>query len=196
MSDRPIIFSAEVVSRFWAKVDRNADCWEWRGPRNAKGYGRFHASGASEMAHRTSVRLDGRDIPNGMEVDHICRNRGCVNPSHLRVVTHRENLLSGDTLAARAAAKTECRHGHPLSGDNMVVRSGRRRCRECARIRSSASYEPTTERRRRRHLTKEDVAEIRGRIAAGESHSSIAVKLGVSIATVSNVRNGRIDYGR
>lgn len=198
MTDRPIIFSAPTLARFWSMVtlaDQDA-CWLWIGPTNAKGYGRFHANGASEMAHRTSVRIDGRHIPCGMEVDHGCKNRGCVNPRHLRVVTHQVNLLAGDTVAAASAAKTHCPVGHPYSGDNLINRKGKRRCRECDRARSEARYAPTTTRRRRRHLLASEVSEIRARIAAGQSHSRIAADFSLSVATISNVRNGRANYGR
>lgn len=198
MTDRPIIFSATTVNRFWSFVERHGDddCWEWRGPLNAKGYGRFHANGASEMAHRTAVRLDGRDIPPGLEVDHKCRVRCCVNPAHLRVVTHRVNLLAGNTITAIAAAKTLCPAGHPLNGENLVHRSGKRACRECDRLRAIAAYQPTTSRRRRAHLTKAEVSEIRALITVGQSHTQIAEAMELSIATISNVRNGRGNYGR
>ena len=198
MNDRPILFSAPTVENFWSKVSRSGVdcCWEWTGPLNAKGYGRFHANGASEMAHRTAVRLEGRDIPVGMEVDHICRNRRCVNPDHLRVVTHRENLLAGGTIAAIAAARTHCPKGHPLSGKNLGIRNGKRRCLECDRLRASSAYQPTTTRRRRPHLMQEEVADIRQRIANGQSHAQIARDLSLSVATISRVRNAREDYGR
>lgn len=198
MSAKPIILSAPICDRFWSKVGRGgpSDCWEWTGPINAKGYGRFHAVGASEMAHRTSVRLSGREIPEGFEVDHVCRNRRCVNPAHLRVVTHQENLLAGATIVAAAAARTHCPKGHPLSGTNLSISRGKRRCMECDRLRASLTYVHTTTRRRRRHLTQEEVAGIRRRIENGDSHSQIAGDLRLSVATISRVRNARDDYGR
>lgn len=197
MTTRTITLSAPVIDRFWALVDKQSadDCWPWLGPLNAKGYGRFAANGSVEMAHRSSVRLSGRDIPSDLEVDHICRNRRCVNPSHLRVVTHRQNLLSGETIVAANAAKTHCHNGHPLSGANLVLTVGKRVCKECRRARSEAEYRPTTDRRRRRHLSSEEAAEIRRRIAAGESHSRIADAMTLSVATISNVRNGKHNYG-
>jgi DNA-binding NarL/FixJ family response regulator len=79
---------------------------------------------------------------------------------------------------------------------NLLLRGGKRNCRECNRLRAQDYYQPRTNRRRRAHLTKEEVADIRNRIADGQSHSKIAGALGTSIATVSNVRNGRGDYGR
>lgn len=76
-------------------------------------------------------RLVGR-VPNGLELDHLCRVRNCVNPSHLEPITHRENVLRGKTIAAARAAQTHCVNGHPLSGENLFRQhSGGRRCRTC-----------------------------------------------------------------
>jgi len=194
--DRGIIFSAHGPEgqRFATRVSvRDDDCWEWTGARNKKGYGRF---GSGEMAHRAALRIIGRPVPDGLEVDHLCRNRACVNPDHLEAVTHRENLLRGETITARAAARTQCPAGHPLAGDNVAIREGKRRCRECDRLRNNARYEPTTNRRRRRHLTPREVADILARLAAGEPQSSIAADMNLSQSTVSNVKNGRNNYGR
>ncbi len=198
MADHPILISKKVVETFRSRVDRGSEnsCWLWTGPINNKGYGRFHASGSSEMAHRTSVRLDGREIPDGLEVDHICGVRNCVNPSHLRVVTHRENLLSGNTITAAAASRTHCLKGHPLSGDNLAIRAGKRECRECNRARQFLRYTPTTARRRRPHLTKEEFLEVRRCIDLGQSHSEISKKMNLAISTISRVRNAEKNYGR
>jgi len=70
--------------------------------------------------------------PEGLELDHACRNRGCVNPDHVRPLTHQRNILIGQTLPARAAARTRCREGHPLEGRNLGHKSdGSRYCRTC-----------------------------------------------------------------
>lgn len=193
MADRPILFSAASMDRFWSRVDQKGQdfCWHWLGPINSNGYGRFHAEGRSVMAHRVPVWLSGKLIPSGMEVDHICKNRRCVNPAHLRVVTHRENLLSGDTITAKAAATTHCPAGHELSGDNLLAVPGRRKCRECERSRKSAKYEPTTSRRRAPHLKRSDHDRILKLISEGKSHSTISEMLGVSLSTVSRVRNSK-----
>jgi hypothetical protein len=75
-------------------------------------------------------------IPPDFDIDHLCRNRRCVNPEHLEAVTHRENMVRGDTFAARNAAKTHCSKGHPLSGENLVnQKRGDRVCRICANAR-------------------------------------------------------------
>lgn len=198
MTVRPILFSGKAIERFWSLVDRRGknECWPWLGTKNAKGYGRFHADGKSAMAHRVSMALDDRDVPEGMEAHHVCRNRACVNPSHLSAATHRLNLLSGATITAAAAARTHCPQGHPLSGDNVVIRRAKRSCRECARLRVRGQYRQTFSRRRRDKLTRAEFDEIKQRIRAGESHSVIAHAMTVSIATVSRVRNAEVNYGR
>jgi hypothetical protein len=190
MADRPILFSGPETERFLDNVspEPNTGCWLWAGRVNAKGYGRF---GNGEMAHRTALRLHGVVIPDDKEVDHLCRVRCCVNPDHLDVVTHRENLLRGDTLAAVAAAATHCPAGHPLSGSNVAVRRGKRSCRECDRLRAFRSYKPrNNSRRRRRKLTEPEKNEIRSLISSGLSHSQIAALFDISVGTVSRVRNG------
>lgn len=112
---------------------KSGKCILWPGEITHKGYGRFRCNGRWHSAHRAAYeQYYGVRIPKGMHIDHLCRNRSCINPLHLEVVTPKENLMRGDTIAARNAAKTHCKRGHPLSGDNlMVLRSGSRRCRVC-----------------------------------------------------------------
>lgn len=81
---------------FWSKVEKTDGCWEWRGYRSPKGYGEYRdATGKRTTAHRISWQLAGHDIPEGLTLDHLCRNRGCVNPDHLEPVTNRENVMRG-----------------------------------------------------------------------------------------------------
>jgi hypothetical protein len=78
--------------RFWAKVRRQDDCWEWRGSRNPRGYGKISNKGKLLGAHRVSYEIHKGQIPDGLEIDHLCRNRWCVNPDHLEAVSHAANL--------------------------------------------------------------------------------------------------------
>lgn len=110
-------------------------CWEWQGYVNKYGYGdagrRIDGKYRHIMAHRLAYLTLVGPIPEGMQLDHLCRNRRCVNPAHLEPVTCKENLLRGETHAAANAAKTECPKGHPYDDGNTVRKSGGRSCRAC-----------------------------------------------------------------
>jgi hypothetical protein len=124
-------------TRFWSKVKRgtSTQCWAWQGGKN-RGYGSFFAGSGCEPrvvpAHRWSYEQAVGPIPTGLTLDHLCRNRACVNPAHLQPVSNRDNVLRGIGLSAQNARKTKCPKGHPLSGKNLYVDpSGRRQCRAC-----------------------------------------------------------------
>jgi hypothetical protein len=78
--------------RFWSKVDTSGDCWEWTAGRNNSGYGSFYYTNTPGNAHRYSYILHRGTVPDGMRVDHLCHNKICVNPQHLRLATHKQNL--------------------------------------------------------------------------------------------------------
>jgi hypothetical protein len=124
-----------ISERFWAKVDRlgAGECWEWLGYRSENGYGRFMPvyTIAPLYAHRWSYEATHGPIPKGLQVDHLCRNRSCVNPSHLEVVTPRDNVLRSTNFAAVHARKTHCPQGHPYDQQNTILYRGRRHCRAC-----------------------------------------------------------------
>lgn len=88
-----------MLSRLWPKVRRGTGCWDWLATRTAAGYGQFWAGRYSptgqpllDSAHRVVYEVLVGPIPAGLEIDHLCRNTGCVNPEHLEVVTHAENV--------------------------------------------------------------------------------------------------------
>ena len=95
---------ASDSERFWAKVDKSGDCWDWTGAA-VNGYGVFRINGATRVAHRVSYGWRNGTIPVGAEVDHMCFNRGCVNPDHLRLLSH---SLNGQN---RAAANSNSKSG-------------------------------------------------------------------------------------
>jgi HNH endonuclease len=132
---------AEPQERFWPKVCKSDECWEWTGA-TARGYGRFRLGRRFLTAHRVAYEWLIGPIPEDWQLDHLCRNRACVRPDHLEAVTARENLLRAETsLPAIAAAKTHCPQGHWYGGHNLVITPGRRHCRICRNATSKASRE-------------------------------------------------------
>lgn len=128
-------------ARFWAKVAKTSGCWEWIAHKNQYGYGTYSIQSRSYMAHRVAYELEIGPIPDGLEIDHLCRNRGCVNPAHMEPVTARENTLRGEGITAINAQKTHCPKGHKYTDENTYMKSdGKRVCRECSRTASLAWY--------------------------------------------------------
>jgi hypothetical protein len=111
-------------------------CWIWQGPKDVShGYGNIFLNKKKVPIHRLTYELWVGKIPEGLQIDHLCRVRICCNPMHLEPVTIRENTLRGKTLAARHAAKTHCDNEHELAGDNLYIQpgNGQRVCKACKR---------------------------------------------------------------
>lgn len=138
-----------IEDRFFRKVDAVGICWVWTGYCNKDGYGRFNR-GAQGMgvasAHRWAYEYLVGAIPAGMTLDHLCRNRKCVNPDHLEIVTRGANVLRGHSSPAANARKTRCKHGHEFTHENTYDlnrhHDGRvgRCCRQCALIAQARRY--------------------------------------------------------
>jgi len=84
-----IVMSPE--ERFWLKVDKSGECWEWTAYKKPDGYGMFTAYSGTALAHRISYEMEHGPIADGLEIDHKCHNRACVKPAHLRATTHKKN---------------------------------------------------------------------------------------------------------
>lgn len=138
MGERHIRSIAESLALL---SERAADgCLVWTGIVSTAGYGRIKVGGRRRPAHRVSYELARGPIPEGLELDHLCRNRRCIEPTHLEPVTTRENLLRGATIPAANLQKTHCPAGHPYAGANLYVAPSRpdRQCRACIAARAAA----------------------------------------------------------
>jgi hypothetical protein len=134
--------------RWWSKVIPTEGCWHWIGYLSSRGYGRAWFERKQVAAHRAALKLlRGVDVPSGMEVDHLCRNRSCVNPDHLEVVDRRTNILRGLGACAANSRKTHCPRGHALSPDNLVPNLRYRACAVCKKAQSRALSRRRAEKR-------------------------------------------------
>lgn len=127
---------------FWEKVDASGDCWEWLGAKRPNGYGVFGTQGKNEGAHRFAWENLVGKIPDGLVIDHLCKNRGCVNPDHLEPVTYSENNIrgAGPFLSRIRRAVTHCKYGHEFTEENTYVStwqgSTKRVCKQCRKSRT------------------------------------------------------------
>lgn len=137
-----------LADRFWRHVEKNGpvpvaapelgSCWLWTASFSRGGYGQIHRSHGTRRVHRISYELLVGPIPIGLDIDHLCRVRHCVNPSHLEAVSRQENILRGDARwnGQSNVAKLFCPQGHPYDTANTYHYAGRRACRHCKRLRS------------------------------------------------------------
>jgi hypothetical protein len=123
-----------LADRLWSRVDKRGpdECWEWMGGHNGHGYASIGITSNSRIyVHRLAYELEVGPIPDGLEIDHLCSNRLCVNPAHLEPVTRQENQRR------YAETVTHCKHGHPFDEANTYRQpiTGKRECRRCDAIR-------------------------------------------------------------
>jgi HNH endonuclease len=127
--------SSAQIDRFWSKAEVAGDdeCWLWQATINYKGYGQVGVFGVVKAAHRVAYLLNGGVIPDGLQIDHLCRVRSCVNPRHLEPVSQYENQIrSPISMVSTNIAKTHCPHGHPYDDANThITTKGGRSCRTC-----------------------------------------------------------------
>ena len=143
----------QAHSRATARITANSaptarGCIEWVGKLDRDGYGRAFIVWAGKrecLAHRIAYLLESGAIPAGCEIDHVCGNRRCVNPDHLRAVPHAVNVKSADYVTNhRNRVKRECLRGHPLNGGNLILertpRGYARKCRQCRNTRRAKRH--------------------------------------------------------
>jgi hypothetical protein len=131
--ERAVMFAR--ADRFWSLVDKSGDCWRWT-RRLFAGYGRFGINYRSFYAHRVAYELVKGPIPDGLAIDHRCRNKACVNPDHLDVVTIAENFKRSWPRGPESTSrpfKAVCKRGHELSAGNRCGGNGA--CRLCHNLR-------------------------------------------------------------
>lgn len=139
---------AKIPDDAWVKQDRyeiqSNGCWNWKGHLGSGGYGRCNNRAGQSLAHRAFYTILKGDIPDGMQLDHLCRNRMCVNPDHLEPVNQKDNQLRGVLARGKpnSTRKDFCRRGHPMKGDNVrYYKNGKytlRMCVACNHIRNRA----------------------------------------------------------
>ena len=140
----PTFGDTRLPARFWAKVNPNGPipahrpelgpCWEWTGSHDTHGYGQLWWEGRHVPAHRLAYAQLIGCIPKGLECDHLCRNHSCVNPDHLFLATHQENMADMVRKGRGRGVnglKTHCPQGHEYAGANLKVNRGHRYCRAC-----------------------------------------------------------------
>lgn len=134
----PPNMAAKITVELCPVAGLDGFCWTWTGALNSRGYGCVGVNGKSQLSHRVAYTRRHGPIPAGLQIDHLCGNKRCCNPDHLEAVTARTNMARTDRVT-----KTRCIAGHPLRGDNLILkRAGRytiRNCRTCTNQRRRAA---------------------------------------------------------
>lgn len=193
--------------RFWSKVDQHSgvfvldtECWLWTASDNGNGYPVYYHYKNQGYAHRYSwEQANSQLIPEGLEIDHLCRNTRCIRPDHLEAVTHKINNLRSTSWAAVNAIKTHCPRGHEYTEENTRIRNGSRYCKVCDReikletareegVREIGSYRPHNAK-----LNFEIAEEIRAKYVPRKyPQSKLAKEYGVAQTVISAIIRKKI----
>lgn len=172
-------------------------CWLWLGSIDQCGYGKMGARNGETLAHRNSYREFVGPIPQGLEIDHLCKVRCCVNPLHLQVVTHQQNVARGNyatTPNHRNRRKTQCKRGHELAGENLkiVIVKGKqvRQCWICDKVRRYAHHQRYYARNKNDPEHRRKAAQRQAQYRARRRMGAL-MQLAWGISVVEILRGGR-----
>ena len=199
----PINISEINIERFFSKisVNKNNNCWEWIDSLAIFGYGSFY-NGKNLRAHRVSYAIFNGQLIDNLVIDHICRNRACVNPEHLRQVDYKTNATeNSNSVAALNVIKTQCNRGHVYTDDNTFLNQKGRTCKECFLIRQRErafrlpKIKPKYDIRRKNSnkilINKSDIDMIKNiRIKNGLSQEQMASKLQITRNILAKIETG------
>jgi hypothetical protein len=158
----PDLFGEGILKKFESKyVITAAGCWEWQGKLSKFGYGNFYIRGKTFRAHRYSYSAFVEPVPSDLVVDHLCKNKCCVNPSHLESVTQYENIIRGNSVVVQYIGTDKCINGHVYTPDNTAMRKDTkfnvRKCLTCRRDYSREYQRRHAESRKAKRRAKRSV---------------------------------------
>lgn len=162
---------ASDADRILFHTDRSGECWIWTACVDRRsGYGRVTIGGKSHYTHRIAYQAFVGPIPEGLDLDHLCRVRACCNPSHLEPVTPQVNMLRGMSVGAVAQRRDVCNHGvHDYATYGVTYKDGRRHCRECDRLRTYLWHRVGAEERARRKAAGIPIVDLAAHYASEQA---------------------------
>lgn len=147
-----------TIKVIMSKVTKTSDCWLWDGYKDKNGYGLVGVNNKVKGVHRAVYEMLVGAVPEGFELDHLCKVRNCVNPKHLEPVTKKENCLRSDSPWAKNARKTHCLNGHIFDELNTYYYGKGRSCRACSSARLLARKDHYNLNRRQARRLKAGIA--------------------------------------
>jgi hypothetical protein len=203
----PWRLTVEITDNFWDEkiasrliLDPETGCLVWTGAKTEDGYGQVYVPGVgTRSVHRVVYEKFNGPIPEGLQVDHLCRNPACSAIAHLEVVSPRLNTLRGATVTAQNASRTHCPYGHELAGANLVAASlkrGQRQCRTCIGVKSRLQAESIQAARKSLGYTWQRYVAEFGRSTAVAIEVQRRLEAGESLDGVQDVGPGKGWHGK